>query len=465
MVKKFKYNILYLTIFSVFGGLSIILYSYELSQFYWTVFTFTIWCLCILYIVLTTEKGIFSLASMYLLLLGIFHLGLVVPYYLSVELDYYPNWLSSPYLSTALAMCAAACSFYTAAVCFAQIKEKSKSKFNLIKKSKPKFCTRSIYPLFYGGLCLNLCGLALIIVGALHLGLHSMGYGESFDLKMSKDPRLFGTGFIFLFMGAIISVAASNKRRMPWVILITLLPAIPLFFYGFRGPVIVYFVSILLIWYNHDPKLVKKIAIVGFFSVMVLSPAVRVARNSTEHSLGNAFKDVHLLDFFTEAGASIRPLIGTIMEIEFYHSNYWWGGSYICGIYQIIPNISLTWRGQPDSKIKPPAHWITARTEPILYARGGGLGYSGVAEPYLNFGVPGVIFFFSGLGYFLIKLERKFHEDPYKIAVLMCSYAALLWTTRNDFVNFFRPAIWACIFILFLRLMASRKILFRGSHR
>jgi oligosaccharide repeat unit polymerase len=458
MVNKYKYNIIYLTIFSIIGSTSIILDSYELSQFYWTVFAFITWCLCIFYIVSTTEKGIFSLASMYLLLLGLFHLGLVVPYYLSVELDYYPNWLSSPYLSTALAMCAAACSFYTAAVCFAQIKEKSKLKFKLIKKTNPKIMNRSINPLLYGGLGLNLCGLALIIVGTLQLGLHSIGYGESFDIRMSKDPRLFGTGFLFLFMGAIISVAASNRRRMPWVILITLLPAIPLFFYGFRGPVIVYFVSILLIWYKHDPKLAKKIAIAGFLSVMILSPAVQVARNSSQLSLANAFKDLHPLGFFTEAGGSIRPLVGTIMEIEYFHSNHWWGGSYLYGIYQIIPNISLTWYGQPDSKIKPPAHWITSRTEPILYARGGGLGYSGVAEPYLNFGLPGVIFFFSGLGYFLIKLERKFQEDPYKLAVLMCSYAALLWTTRNDFTNFIRPTIWAWVFVYFLYFMASRKI-------
>lgn len=418
------------------------------SPIFATFFAFSLWCLSICYFIKNIEKGIFSLACCYLVLLGLFHLGLVIPFSIGIELKKYPYWLTSPYINKSLFLCSIAFSFYTASVILSNIIIKPKYIRNMSNSYRIKYLDNPNYPLLVGGLLLNLSGTILIVIGIIRLGLLNSGYNETYSIRMTEDPRLFGLGFMLVLMGAIITVAGSSRRQISWLLFIVFLPTIPLFLSGFRGQVVVYFASLLIIWYNYDSRKTKKVAVLAFTGIIILAPAIKIARNVSNMPLIDAVKEVQVLDLFIEAGGSMFPLVETVNEIDGFHSGYWWGQSYLMGIARVLPNLNSDWKPQDTSnQLLPPNHWITQRVDPWLYAKGGGLGFSGIAEPYLNFGIMGLILFFSALGYSLQQLESKYQSQPYSLAIIMCAYSALLWTTRNDVTNFFRPAIWSWIFV------------------
>ncbi|MGA8234391.1 MAG: O-antigen polysaccharide polymerase Wzy, partial [Candidatus Acidiferrales bacterium] len=77
----------------------------------------------------------------------------------------------------------------------------------------------------------------------------------------------------------------------------------------------------------------------------------------------------------------------------------------------------------------------------------GGIGFSAVAEPYMNFGLAGVVGYFLLLGFLLVRLEQVSIRSSHALACWALVLGPLLWTTRNDFTNFFRPAAWGLICI------------------
>jgi hypothetical protein len=63
----------------------------------------------------------------------------------------------------------------------------------------------------------------------------------------------------------------------------------------------------------------------------------------------------------------------------------------------------------------------------------------------MNFGVAGVLAYFMFLAYFLIWLEQLSVRNSYALAAWALILGPLLWTTRNDFSNFFRSAVWGLL--------------------
>ena len=85
---------------------------------------------------------------------------------------------------------------------------------------------------------------------------------------------------------------------------------------------------------------------------------------------------------------------------------------------------------------------------------GEGVGFTAIGEPYLNFGLPGVIAFFLALGYLLGRLDQvNLLERP----GLLVFASAILWhliqTVRDDFSNFIKPMLFTYVFLLCWRLM------------
>src|ERR1700730_19324688 len=83
------------------------------------------------------------------------------------------------------------------------------------------------------------------------------------------------------------------------------------------------------------------------------------------------------------------------------------------------------------------------------------MGFSAVAEPYMNFGIPGVLGYFLLLGYLLVRLDHISIKSPYALACWALVLGPLLWTTRNDFANFFRPAVWGLCCLGVIRLLSQ----------
>jgi len=457
-VKKFNHFI-WCLILILFITISLLMVVYDefLTEKLAVINSLIIWFLCILILVKSTVLGIFSPVTVYLLLLGVFHLGLVVPNAIGIEINFEMSWIFSQYLPKAIALCAVAFSSYTFGVILSTKKTYHHGKWQNSKYEKRNVSSikSELKILFYGGILIGFIGLIMLFMGVSTLELFTMDYGESFAIRMTRDPRLFGVGYLFTLIGMVITGVGSSRNQIRWVCIVSIAFLLPIYFYGFRGHVTVYLISFLLIWNLKESYVGRRVAILGLVAVVLLSPAIKMVRSSTDLSLIEGIKNTNPISFFLEAGGSIKPLIETINEIEYYNSGYWYGKSYAIAAFRIIPNLWPEWEKGKIDYVTPSA-WITRRVDPWIYARGGGLGYSAIAEPYLNFGLIGVIGFFIAIGYFLERYEHAIINRPKSLAIFISFCAALFWTTRNDFTEFLRPAIWSWIYISTICFLGQR---------
>ena len=73
----------------------------------------------------------------------------------------------------------------------------------------------------------------------------------------------------------------------------------------------------------------------------------------------------------------------------------------------------------------------------------------------MNFGIPGVVVYFLLLPVLLIWADRFDAARPTRLAMWAVLFGPLLWTTRNSFDNFFRPAIIGLGCVWAARLVAN----------
>jgi hypothetical protein len=165
--------------------------------------------------------------------------------------------------------------------------------------------------------------------------------------------------------------------------------------------------------------------------------------------------DFNILDAPAEMGMSIRPLVETVDLLG--PKDFRLGKTYWIAVKGIVPNLALRWEASStESELDlPPSHWITAMVDPWTYKNYGGMGFSAIAEPYMNFGVPGVIAYFFLLSFLLVYLERLSIRSAYSLAAWALILGPLLWTTRNDFSNFFRPAAWGLLTLAAVKLFSE----------
>jgi len=392
--------------------------------------------------------GLVSLPCGYLGLLGLFHLGLIVPACLGYAPPREARWLFSSTTPKALLLCVVAFAAFSVGTAVAGLRAP--------RRPLPGAIAQHSRGLLIGGVVLGLVGTALLTAGAFRIGMLDVLYREFFAVRELEDPRLFGIGYMFATMGMVIAGVGANRAQLRIVGLASVIVLGPLFLYGFRGHLIVYFIALLMIWHRKDRRMARQVAVAGLVLVLLLSPAVRLLRAGGTESLTEALSSVGALDLLTEAGGSLRPLVETVDALDYDNVGYWYGASYAAAFTRIVPNASPKWSAPESRNERDPASWITARVEPLAQQTGGGIGYSGIAEPYLNFGPMGVLLFFLLLGFVLARLDRM-NLGIHAAAVVACGYAALLWTVRNDFSNLIRPVVWGALVVGALHLISATR--------
>ena len=147
--------------------------------------------------------------------------------------------------------------------------------------------------------------------------------------------------------------------------------------------------------------------------MLVAIPVVRSMRNSSvaNRSVAEAIVSVKPLAAVEEMGGSLEPLVHTVRLME--NESYRWGRTYWLALQRVVPNLSLEWQGATYIPLEdlPPTHWVTRLAAPWKYNHYGGIGFSAVAEPYINFGLAGVVAYFLFLAMALVWADR-FDASP-----------------------------------------------------
>jgi hypothetical protein len=390
----------------------------------------------------------------YLYLLGLFHLGLVVPWAIGVETSQPPLWLTTNDLNPALAMVILAIASYHAGAATAVWLWPD----GAARRPAPDVrCYNDV--LCSMGLVIVTLGLLAFCAGVESLGLERLlrsDYADTYALASHYDPRLFATSMTFVPLGLYLAVASAGRRMLPWVLGCGVLWGGCILFLGFRGYALVPAITIVAVLHKRGlrlPPLAYLIAVPLLLAIIPLVRAMRAERLADRRMATVLTIDAPLLAL-EEMGGSLRALVHTVQFFD--NEPLRWGQTYWQALRSAVPNVALQWQGGEYLPVEqlPPSHWLTLQAAPEAYRAHGGLGFSAVAEPYMNFGAPGVAAYFFLLALLLVTAYRFDVSRPTRLALWAVVLGPLLWTVRNDFHGFFRPVVLGLLSIAAARLLA-----------
>jgi hypothetical protein len=392
---------------------------------------------------------------MYLSLLGLFHLGVIVPWTLRLYDIQRTPWFVPYGLFQGLVLIIYAFLAYQLGLFVALNGDhdgrKSVSNYSSLEDSR----------VFIAGIGLFALGETMFSVGLIQLdpaGYYRLTYSETFRLRAETDPRFFGTGIMISFIGLCMAAAGATRRQMRVVFLCTAVSFLTLFYLGFRGPALI---AVLIVYAVAQKKGFRTSRWLPWAAAGLLLVAVPLESFVREQPLSSdvvtrSLRQMNILDGPAELGSAIRPLVETTALIG--PGNFRHGSTYLIAVKGILPNIAVHWEAPSTESIDelPPNQWITAVVDPLAHKNYGGIGFSGIAEPYMNFGISGMMAYFFVLALVLVHLERVSLRSSYSLGSWAIVIGPLIMaSTRNDFSNVLRPVVWGLICLGLLWLSTS----------
>jgi hypothetical protein len=394
-----------------------------------------------------------SSAMLYLVLLGLFHLGLVVPWALGVYDAARMPWFETHGLSGAIGLIIYSILAYQLGLIVAF------SKNTDVESPVIDYSTLEDRNIFVVGNLLFIPAALMFVlrlVGMDPASFDRLIYSEYFRLRAESELKLFGSGITIASVGLCLTVAGASRKQLRVALVGTGIWVLTLFYLGFRGPALIAGLVVCTVALKKGIRFPKWTPWFAAGLLLVAIPIMGGAREVPLISRSNSLslRDFNILDGPAEMGESIRPLVETMALVG--PRSYRYGKTYWIGLKAALPSMA-TWDPTTTESIAElaPNNWLIAVVDPWTFEHYGGLGFSAVAEPYMNFGIAGVLGYFLLLGFLLLRLDRLSIQSSYGLASWALILGPLLWTTRNDSANFFRPAIFGLVCLGLIRISSS----------
>ena len=210
------------------------------------------------------------------------------------------------------------------------------------------------------------------------------------------------------------------------------------------------------------------IAFAAVIVVAVVIPVVRATRGlAASERATSDYSDLANLPAVAgveEMGGTIETVALTIELVPAYRS-YDFGKGYAFALFTIMP--SLFWSPHPSVARGIPSVWLTEAVDPFTADEGGSLGFSFIADAFLNFGAPGVPLFALLMGFAIVRLCQWAEGSAARMATVATFTPWLLFSARSELDFLPRPLVWygLCPYVLFLvvRLALPERIS-SGTH-
>ena len=210
-------------------------------------------------------------------------------------------------------------------------------------------------------------------------------------------------------------------------------------------------------------KIIIRASIIAFLVVIFVFPVVRQSRNSGG-LIGITASDYFSIDNYRELfttvndmGKSLQTIIYT-KQIVPVKEGFRYGISYLMNLTTVIPN--LFWARHPAEVYGSLGKWLTKIVDYSFWQFGGALGFSCVAEAYVNFGYIGIVAMGFLLGRVLQTVENKIEASGR--AINYASYAIvatyLLSYSRGEFSDLVRGIFWYMLIPrIFYKVVTNQK--------
>jgi oligosaccharide repeat unit polymerase len=236
----------------------------------------------------------------------------------------------------------------------------------------------------------------------------STGYMGLYAEEKAVGVAAAGDRLSMLLVPAIFFILLSSryhKKNQILAISVITVYAVCNFFLGKRWVAITPLLTLAWLW-NYRIKPIPKGPLLASALVLfgIVSPLIRATRVMKGEDRTNiaAFAEAYmeldnpLVTQLTEMGQSMMTVAYTIDLVPSIRS-FQKGLDYVYAVFSLIPN--LFWEIHPTKARGVPADWLVWTVDPSFAKKGGGLGYSFIAEAFLNFGWVGGPVFVGLLGF------------------------------------------------------------------
>lgn len=322
-------------------------------------------------------------------------------------------------------------------------------------------------------------GFALLLAAFAGLALTVGSVGNILQFSRAQifggvgDTR--GLGFFLMVAPSalILMFATASTRGQKWFAYTTCaVLVLVILFLGYRSSVMFPGLIAAILWVKLGKRIPLPVAIVAVLIVVIAIPSVRYLRaqgayqDLSSQDLAASLEEAQdTKDILIELGG-VSVVVAYVLKTVPEEWPYRLGQSYWLAVQTAIPNVGLQiegsgradflGRGVADREALStmhPADWYTYIVDRWLFDRGGGAGFSTIAEAYLNFGALGVVGYFLTLGFLLGRLDQV---DLRMRPKLLIFSGAMIWpllkTVRNSFGVFLKPVAFIVVSILIWRL-------------
>lgn len=336
-----------------------------------------------------------------------------------------------------------------------------------------------------------LCATGLIAASVVFFLMALYSYGDILSysrheiFRSSNDSRGFGA-FMMVFPGALCLLFFSTRNKLEAMLAVTacFIGFTIFILSGYRSAALFPLVVSVVLWVKLGRKIpvwVSILMLVSIIFVISFSGALRSMGSYDQIDSNKIEAAVESSSYESVVGLSRSlGIVAHSLRLVPSEDPYRYGMSYYIAVKNSLPNIGidmnvsmgrqslkrLVQKDNDNIVYMPPSDWMTYRILREQYDIGQGVGFSIIAEPYVNFGLFGVFVFFFLVGLLFGMLDRRTIYSS-RINFLFCCVGmwVFLRTTRNDFSNFVKPFVFSLI-IIFMWLLLRKFIdsSFRKKH-
>jgi O-antigen polysaccharide polymerase Wzy len=411
--------------------------------------------------------GYFCWANIFVVLLALFHLGYYLPAKLKLidEIKYVP--IDSPASNVAILL-------FLAAILAFQLGVFSGRRYALgrilsRRRTQPTKITALL--LLSAGVPILSISVFLLVVFVFQQGglrnLLQLNYTGFWNFQTEVDSRFIQTGIQFFPVGILITYIGLLYRgcRDREILCIRVLAGVFILWLltvGSRGTASLLFLALLYVGHLcKKPLPWKTLAAVGLIGVLTI-PVIAVYRNVEAGDRVSAIQRATFVPLAAavEMGQTYRTLVGFVDFFWQEHYPLMMGRSYWIAAGELVPNLGFQRGTLPNGSYYRSAMWITGMLDPgVAAVSSGGLGSTGVGEPYANFGYLGVIGFFWFVGLVISGLEQYFllSRSHFALTIICGLFIPINWYIRDDIYGVVRAIVWPIAAISFVFFLYKRR--------
>lgn len=318
-------------------------------------------------------------------------------------------------------------------------------------------------------------GLGLSLASLLFLGHAVVIFGnllqyERFDFFSTTEDRRSLGAFFWTFPASItlLVIGARGRFRQWTMFCIAAVSVALLLLAGNRGIAFHPLLIGAIVWVKTGRRFPAAMAIAMIGFVLIVIPIVenlRMMGTYEELSVAKfmeATQETEIIQGFLSMGSTVRSLEKVIVEVPNNYP-YRYGTTYLMAAVASIPNLGLTrsegrlvsvpWLTSPAFNFVDdlsPSNWLSYQIIGLGRSlKGEGLGFTGIGEPYFNFGYPGVVFYFLVLGFLLGRMDLcDLLRHPKLLIFAAAMYPNFIGTARNEFTTALKPAVFMLIILV-----------------